>query len=170
MSDASVCAAPAAPASPIDAAWWAVFSLAFGVFGLVGIAAILASLYLSLVGSMATGFDLSQAAMILSAAIAIVIVGAWTIARLLPRNERFQKSGIMLGDRLSRETGYLSAPVRDDLVGQQGVALTDLRPAGTGRFGDERLDVVAAGGWIAKGTPIRIVRSEGYRHVVEAEG
>lgn len=142
----------------------------FGVFGLVGIAAILASLYLSLIGSMATGFDLSQAAMILSAAIAIAIVGAWTIARLLPRNERFQKSGIMLGDRLSRETGYLSAPVRDDLVGQQGVALTDLRPAGTGRFGDERLDVVAAGGWIAKGTPIRIVRSEGYRHVVEAEG
>lgn len=142
----------------------------FGVFGLAGIVAVLASLYLSLVGSMATGFDFSQAAMVLSASIAIVIVGAWTIVRLLPRNERFRRSGIMLGDRLTRETGYLSAPVRHDLVGQQGIALTDLRPAGTGQFGDERLDVVADGGWISRGTPIRIVRSEGYRHVVQALG
>jgi len=142
----------------------------FGIFGVAGTLAVLASLYLSLVGNMATGFDLSQAALILSTAIALVLVGAWTIIRLLPRNERFRRSGIMLGDSLSRETGYLSAPVRPDLVGHEGVALTDLRPAGTAQIGDERVDVVADGSWIERGTPIRVVRSDGYRHVVQPVG
>ena len=48
--------------------------------------------------------------------------------------------------------------------------MTDLRPAGTAQFGDERLDVVAETGWISAGTPVQIVRSEGYRHVVREEG
>ncbi|HEX7119439.1 MAG TPA: NfeD family protein [Longimicrobiales bacterium] len=142
----------------------------FGVFGLSGIVAVLASIYLSLVGHLATGVDYSQAATMLSATILIFLVGAWTLVRLLPRNTRFARSGIMLADQASRETGYLSAAVREDLVGKAGVAVTDLRPAGTGQFGDERLDIVADGAWIARGTPIRIVRSEGYRHVVRAEG
>ena len=48
----------------------------------------------------------------------------------------------------------------------EGVALTDLRPSGTGQFGEERLDVVSESKWIEHGTPIRVVASEGYRHVV----
>jgi membrane-bound serine protease (ClpP class) len=52
-------------------------------------------------------------------------------------------------------------------VGSVGLALTDLRPAGAGRFGSERIDVVSDSNWIEAGTPIRIVRSDGYRHVVE---
>ncbi|HEX6937871.1 MAG TPA: NfeD family protein [Longimicrobiales bacterium] len=142
----------------------------FGVFGLSGIVAVLASIYLSLVGHLATGIDYSQAATVLSATILMVLVGAWTLLRLLPRNRRFLRTGILLAGGASRESGYLSATVREDLVGQAGVALTDLRPAGLGQFGEERLDIVADGGWIERGTPIRIVRSDGYRHVVRAEG
>ncbi len=53
-------------------------------------------------------------------------------------------------------------------MGQKGTALTDLRPAGVGRFGEERVDIVAEEGWLTAGTTIEIVRAEGYRHVVRA--
>jgi hypothetical protein len=44
--------------------------------------------------------------------------------------------------------------------------MTDLRPAGTGEFGEERVDVVTESEWIEHGSRIRIVSSQGYRHVV----
>ncbi|HEX7050107.1 MAG TPA: NfeD family protein [Longimicrobiales bacterium] len=142
----------------------------FGLFGISGIIALLAGIYFSLIGQLATGMDYSHAAGVLSATILIVLVSGWVLARMLPRSRRLIRSGIMLGEATSREMGYLAAGVRAELVGATGVAVTDLRPAGTGQFGDERLDVVAEGAWIAAGTPIRILRSEGYRHVVRAEG
>lgn len=57
---------------------------------------------------------------------------------------------------------------RADLVGVAGVALTDLRPAGLARFGDERVDVVTLGDYVAQGTDVRVVRVEGNRVTVRA--
>ena len=142
----------------------------FGIFGILGAGGILAGLYLSLVGSLSTAVDYSQAAVVLSASVLIILVSAWAIARTLPRNTRLLRSGIMLGERMDREIGYISAAGRSELVGQRGVALTDLRPAGVGRFGDERVDVVAEEGWLESGTAIQVVRAEGYRNVVRAAG
>lgn len=142
----------------------------FGLFGILGIGGILGGIYLSLVGSLSTAVDYSQAAMILSASVLIVLVSAWALVRTLPKNTRMLRSGIMLGEDTGRDVGYISAAVRSELVGQKGVALTDLRPAGVGRFGTERLDVVAEEGWLTSGTAIEVVRAEGYRHVVRAVG
>lgn len=138
----------------------------FGIAGIAGILAVLASFFLSMVGSMSTGADYAQALGVISLAGLVVIVAGWALLRQLPRSRRFTKTGIMLGEATSKETGYLSAEVRTDLVGSVGVALTDLRPAGTARIGQERIDVVADS-WISAGTPVRVVRSDGYRHVVE---
>ena len=140
----------------------------FGVFGVLGIGGILASVYLSLIGSLSTVADYTDAAMILSATVLLVIVSAWVILRTLPKNVRLRRSGVMLGEDTGRESGYLSATVRGELVGMRGVSLTDLRPAGVGRFGEDRVDIVAEAGWVPADTPIEIVRSEGYRHVVRA--
>jgi len=57
---------------------------------------------------------------------------------------------------------------RNDLVGVVGTAITDLRPSGTGLFGDERIDVVSESEWIAEGTSIKVISAEGYRHIVRA--
>lgn len=138
----------------------------FGIAGVAGSLAVLGSLYLSLVGQFSSEADMSQAAGVLSAAILIVIVGAWALLRALPRSGRFARSGVMLGDATDRTAGYISSPIREELVGATGVTLTDLRPAGAAQFGDERVDVVADSAFIGAGTPVRIVRSEGYRHVV----
>jgi membrane-bound serine protease (ClpP class) len=138
----------------------------FGIFGVLGIGGILGSIYLSLVGDLSTVVDYSQAAMVLSAAMLLVLVSAWVIVRRLPSNARLSRSGIMLGEDTGRDVGYLSSTVRSELVGQRGLAVTDLRPAGVAKVGDERIDVVAEEGWVEAGTPVEILRAEGYRHVV----
>lgn len=140
----------------------------FGVAGVLGGISLAAGFYLSFVGDMASGSDYMTALGVFSLSILVVIVAAWALLRRLPRSRRFSDSGILLDQSTSREAGYLSAAVRTELIGATGVALTDLRPAGVARFGEERVDVVADAHWIGAGTPVRIVRAEGYRHVVEA--
>jgi membrane-bound serine protease (ClpP class) len=139
----------------------------FGIAGIAGIFAILAAFYLSMVSPMATGADYAEAFGVLSLSLIVVIIAGWALLRHLGRSRGVTRSGLMLGDATSRETGYLSSAVRTELIGTVGVALTDLRPAGAGRFGSERIDIVSDAGWIPAGTPIRIVRSDGYRHIVE---
>ncbi|RYD73934.1 MAG: hypothetical protein EOP84_20730, partial [Verrucomicrobiaceae bacterium] len=53
-------------------------------------------------------------------------------------------------------------------TGSTGQARTDLRPAGKAVFGDEILDVVSQGDFIAAGTPVRVVSADGTRLVVAA--
>lgn len=139
----------------------------FGIAGIAGGLAIIAAFFLSMVTPMATSADYAQALGVLSLSALVVIVAGWAVLRHLPRSRGFTKSGLMLGDATSKETGYLSSAVRTELIGSVGIALTDLRPAGAGRFGKERIDVVSESNWISAGTPIRVVRSDGYRHVVE---
>lgn len=58
---------------------------------------------------------------------------------------------------------------RPELVGQSGVAFTTLRPSGTAVINHQRVDVVADGALIEKGTPIRVVAVEGLRVIVRQE-
>jgi membrane-bound serine protease (ClpP class) len=86
----------------------------------------------------------------------------------MPRSRRLKRSGVLLPESTDRDEGYTSADIRSDLEGTEGVAITDLRPAGVGLFADERMDVVSESEWIEEGTRIRITSAEGYRHIVRA--
>lgn len=136
----------------------------FGVAGVLGLLAVGGAIVLSLLGSYPSGTDVLIALNIVGGSLVAVGVLGWLIVRNLPSDRRAGR--LILQGSTSREAGYLSAPVRAELVGVEGVALTDLRPSGTGSFGEERVDVVSDGGYVPAGTPIRIVRAEGYRHVV----
>ncbi|MBL0871034.1 MAG: hypothetical protein IBJ18_10710 [Phycisphaerales bacterium] len=57
-----------------------------------------------------------------------------------------------------------NAPVQP---GQEGEAMTPLRPSGRVRIGEEVVDVVADSGFIAAGVRVRVLRLEGMRVVVE---
>ena len=74
--------------------------------------------------------------------------------------------GLFLRDSTSRETGYISTPPREDLVGQLGITTTDLRPAGVARVGDERIHVVTEGPWLEAETPVRVLEVGSGRVVV----
>ncbi len=55
-----------------------------------------------------------------------------------------------------------------ELLHQTGTALTNLRPSGTALINGRRVDVVAEGGMIPAGTPVKVVAVEGIRVVVRA--
>jgi membrane-bound serine protease (ClpP class) len=56
---------------------------------------------------------------------------------------------------------------KPELLGQTGVTLTALRPAGTSMINGKRVDVVAAdGSFIEKGATVKVIEIEGLRVVV----
>jgi membrane-bound serine protease (ClpP class) len=65
------------------------------------------------------------------------------------------------------QRGYRpSVTITDDLLGQQGVAVTPLRPSGIARLRDRRYDVVTEGEMIEKGVPVVVIDVTGNRVVV----
>jgi membrane-bound serine protease (ClpP class) len=136
----------------------------FGVVGLLGGVALLTSVTLSMLGSFPTVGDVISALGLIAVSLLVIGVLAFAVLRHLPHSRRL--SGVFLKESTSRDTGYLSAPDREDLIGQTGIAVTDLRPAGTVRVGDERIDVVTEGPWVEEGSEVVLLRAESYRHVV----
>jgi len=94
----------------------------------------------------------------------MTILGAAVLLRFIPKTSIWRK--ISLKNEQKREQGFVVNKDYGQHVGQTGVAISPLRPAGVGEFGDERLDVVSEGGFIEKDTPIKIVRTEGIRLIV----
>lgn len=140
----------------------------FGVAGVLGLVAIGLAAVLAMVGGTPTTRDVVQALAVLGASLVITAAVVFAWLRHLPSSVRF--GGLVLRGGMAQADGYISAPQRGDLVGLDGVAVTDLRPAGTARFGAERVDVVTEGEYLPQGSPVRVIRSEGYRHVVRGVG
>lgn len=136
----------------------------FGVAGLLAIVAFGAAIVLALVGASPTTADVLQALAVLGASFVITAAVGYAWLRHLPSSTRF--SGLFLRHTAAQSEGYVSALPRGDLVGLEGVAVTDLRPAGLAQIGAERVDVVTEGEYVLQGSPVRVVRSEGYRHIV----
>ncbi|MFH0953488.1 MAG: NfeD family protein [Verrucomicrobiota bacterium] len=90
------------------------------------------------------------------------------IARFLPESALFRR--LTLEKAASRQAGYAASEDTHFLLGLEGKALSQLRPAGTAMFGDRKLDVVTRGDYLQPGTAIRIVESHGNRIIVEKCG
>jgi membrane-bound serine protease (ClpP class) len=56
----------------------------------------------------------------------------------------------------------------DPLLGATGQAVTDLRPSGRVRIGSNLVDVTTEGGFVARGTEVRVIRVQGDRVLVTA--
>ena len=134
----------------------------FGVAGILGLLAMIAGVVMALGGPTPGAGDAALAMFAVVSALTLLGVATWAVAA-----SRRGGYKALFGGTLDREGGYLAAVPRPELEGLQGVALTDLRPAGTAEVAGERLDVVSDGGWIDAGTPVRVLRAEGYRHVVQ---
>ncbi len=96
------------------------------------------------------------------AVLAIIIFGI----KVLPHTS-FGKQ-LILADSQLKTSGYNSESFDEAaLVGQEGIAESDLRPAGIANFGDQRLDVVTEGEFVEAQQRVKIVRVNGNRVVVE---
>jgi membrane-bound serine protease (ClpP class) len=134
----------------------------FGVAGILGLLAMIAGVMIVLGGPTPGPGDAALATFAVVSALTLLGVAGWAI--VASRRGGYKA---LFGGTLDREGGYLAAMPRPELEGLQGVAITNLRPAGTAEVAGERLDVVSDGGWIDAGTPVRVLRAEGYRHVVQ---
>lgn len=99
---------------------------------------------------------------------ALVVVATVAVAVLLlivAMRTGVVKRRLVLDTKLERGKGT-EAEELEALVGNEGTAHTDLRPAGIADLGEERVDVVSEGGFIESGTRIRVVAVDGPRVVV----
>jgi membrane-bound serine protease (ClpP class) len=136
----------------------------FGAAGVLGLVAVCAAIVLAMIGASPSTADITQAFIVLGASLAITVAVAYAWLRHLPNSGRF--AGLFLRGGAHQSEGYIAALPRADLIGQDGIAVTDLRPSGTAQIGLERVDVVTEGEYVPQGRAVRVVRSEGYRHVV----
>ncbi len=145
----------------------------FGFVGTAGILCIIAGVLLSLTF---TGFSVPrysweyqrwQDAMF-TLTLTVVLLAVFVIAtwKLLPRTPLY--GHLVLSKQQMPDQGYtVQGEEEQDVIGQRGEAVSLLRPAGRGRFGDKTLQVVSQGEYIEPGSPIVIVQVDGNRYVVD---
>lgn len=147
----------------------------FGVAGLSGIILILLAMLMAMVqhypGLPAYNLPtvhIQSAILKLGIAGTIAFFAMLLLAKFLPETQVFRR--VMLTGTLGKGDGFTASRETNDLAGLEGVAATMLRPAGIGVFGDKRLNVVARGAFIDRGSPIVVAETHGNRIVVATLG
>ena len=137
----------------------------FGVAGILGLILMLVSVFYIFFQNTD---DVNTALLWLSVSIILTSVLAIVATIFLPKSAPFQR--FALSTVMSTDQGYHSAGAQDfqSFIGKTGVALTPLRPAGTARIDNKRLDVVTVGDFIAQNTRVKVLEVEGSKISVEA--
>lgn len=152
----------------------------FGVFGVSGALLVLASLVMAsqTFGNLEPNSDLRQMTrtmLTLGASIGTVIGLAVLMSRYLPQIPLLSQMvlhppGMSPSDRPDEpvlrwdEVTAENSPA--SLVGREGEAYSDLRPAGKAMIDGQYLDVVSDGPYIGRGRPVKVVSVAGNRIVV----
>ncbi len=136
----------------------------FGIVGILGLGSLGAGFFLSMLGPYPTQADWWQALAGVGVGLFVLASLAVAFLRHLPVSKRL--AGILHMDAQTAESGYVSAPARRELVGKQGVAVSELRPVGVADIAGERVDVTTEGDWVPAGTPVTVVKAESMRLVV----
>ena len=154
----------------------------FGVFGVLGIVCVIISLVLALVGlPLRVSFDSGEMLIALgrvSLAGIFTAVVAVLLIKFLPRTapgRRIVLAAVAARGgpaTLDRSLGSASSERPKDaeaatgLVGREGTAMTDCRPAGRALIGGNRFDVVTDGEFINKGDRVIVVEASALRVLV----
>lgn len=152
----------------------------FGICGVLGIGCILTGIFLSLLPHIpripASPLNIKnpftfeyylEIALIKSLiAVAATGIGGYFLAKILPQTSVY--SQLILQSSTSVEAGYIGTDIEanNKLLGERGVTVTDLRPAGIATISSKRVDVVTKGDFIQKGEPVVVREVQGPRIVV----
>lgn len=139
----------------------------FGFAGIGGIILVIVSLFLSLISSgPIVDFEIISIAIIqLAGALLFALIGIFVLAKYIPKSSIFNR--LVLSQSETAKEGFVSYPSEINLVGVEGIALTDLRPAGSAEIKGKLYDVVAEWDYIERGNKIRVLRVEGIKVVVQ---
>lgn len=154
----------------------------FGIPGILGILVLAFAFTLSLVGRHPSAAELwsavSHISIVFFFVLIIFIISVKSLAKtraaqrfvLHTKTEsapEFESKTHITGEVSQEQNEGMPKIEKGSNLGLEGIAYTNLRPAGKGIFGEERLNVVTEGDFIEKDTPIRISRIEGSKIIVQ---
>jgi membrane-bound serine protease (ClpP class) len=137
----------------------------FGVVGILGIVCLLASLTMALLGHAPTLSDVVAALYIMASSMVGAVVASLVLFRFVGRTPMWSR--VKLATAQPTDEGWVASEIDTSLVGLEGVAATDLRPAGAVTIAGKRYDVVSEAEFIERGARVRVLAHEGYRIVVQ---
>jgi len=139
----------------------------FGVLGILGIIAVGVGLTFSMIANWVFEFEgpfpwkslLTPVAVVSLSGLAAMSTLLFSIHMLFPTRAF---NHIALRQDLKTDEGFVGVPVLEGIqIGQEGVAFTDLRPAGKVTINGKWVEARAAVGYITKSTKVKVVRIEG---------
>lgn len=128
------------------------------LFGIGGVVAIFTSIFLVL-GANTQALNLLALSMIIGIVVFILIM------KRLPSSRLWSK--LVLKDSETDNAGYISSDDYRAFLGREGIAISSLRPSGVIEIDGIKLDVVTDGGFLPKGTNVKVVSISGNRIVVK---
>lgn len=131
----------------------------FGVPGISGVICLLIGVYIIADG------DFIRASIYFLGTIVFVAAGLWVLYNT-GYGRKHLRSFFLLENQ-SREQGYVSNEIYDELIGMEGVVATPLRPAGAIVIANKKYDAVSDGEFIEKDEKIRISHVEGRKILVK---
>lgn len=142
----------------------------FGVAGISGIVCIVLGLSFSMLGNDGLDFSMIDSKAIFKSVGMVILIfivaiaGGLVVSHYLFNTPRAKQSIVVLS---TDQTGYVGTDVTaTNLIGAEGVALTDLRPSGKIEVDNQILDAMSEGGFIEKGSRVRIKSSTESQAVV----
>lgn len=130
----------------------------FGAPGISGGICLILGIFFT-ADSIETGLTITVVVVIVLAVMFAVILSLFHMKKIKPP--------IVLNEELKAENGYLSASDMEYLVGKEGTASTDLRPAGKCNIDGVEFDVRSEGKYIAKGNKVQIIRIQGNTLIIK---
>lgn len=131
----------------------------FGIPGISGLVCLLIGIYIIADG------DLIKASVYFIGTIVILIGGLWVLYNTGYGRKHLRT--FFLFENQSKEKGYVSTEIFDNIVGKEGYVATPLRPAGAIVIGEKKYDAVSDGEFIEKDERIKITMVEGRKILVK---
>ena len=130
----------------------------FAITGILGIIAIFGSMIL---------LSSSVVAGVISVVVTVVVMTLILVVSFQYMKKKNLIQRFILKDRTDTESGYTSPNMDNEIyMGREGYTLTPLRPAGSMKIDEERVDVVSEGDFVESGVKVRVVGIDGTRIIV----
>jgi len=137
----------------------AEFFVPGGILGGIGALSIIGALFLATDNIFTMGMSLLFA-LIITITFSVVLYKKIGLKKGILKH-------IVLFDQETPDRGYVSVQDRKHLIGLKGKTVTPLRPAGTGLFEGNRIDIVSVGNFVQANQMVEIIQVNGSRVVVK---
>ena len=134
------------------------FEPGIGIFGIVGIILMIIDIFI-----LAENF---VQGLILFAALAIIVL-LFVLVLLLLASKGMLPKKLVLSEATDNESGYVASAKVPLKEGDEGITVTELRPAGKAAFGEKKYDVVSDGEFVENGVAVKVLSVIGSKITVK---